>query len=70
MEALTLLDIVSSGENSKVQFKKLVKSSDDIAKEMVAMSNSIGGIIIVGVEDKTGQILGLNYEEIKTVNSY
>ena len=70
MEALTLLDIVSSGENSKVQFKKLVKSSDDIAKEMVAMSNSIGGIIIVGVEDKTGQILGLNYEEIKKANDY
>lgn len=68
MEALTLLDIISSGENSKVQFKKIIKSSYDIATEMVAMSNSIGGMIIVGIEDKTGQIIGLTYEEIKQVN--
>jgi ATP-dependent DNA helicase RecG len=70
MEALTLLDIIGNGENSRVQFKKIVKSSDDIAKEMVAMSNSIGGMIVVGVEDKTGQIIGLNYEEIKRSNDF
>lgn len=62
--------MIGSGENSRVQFKKIIKSSDDIAKEMIAMSNSIGGIIIVGVEDKTGQIIGLNYEEIKKSNEF
>jgi len=70
MEALTLLDIISGGENSRVQFKRTIKSSEDIAKEMVAMSNSIGGMIIVGVEDKTGQIIGLNYEDIKRSNEF
>ena len=70
MEALTLLDIIGSGENSRVQFKKIIKSSDDIAKEMAAMSNSIGGMIVIGVEDKTGQIIGLNYEEIKRSNDF
>lgn len=70
MEALTLLDIISGGENSRVQFKRTIKSSEDIAKEMVAMSNSIGGMIIVGVEDKTGQIIGLNFEDIKRSNEF
>jgi len=49
MDALELLDIVSSGETSKVQFKEKLPHQDSIAKEMVAMSNSLGGVIIIGV---------------------
>ncbi|WOC53207.1 hypothetical protein BPO_p0124 (plasmid) [Bergeyella porcorum] len=33
------------------------------------MSNSKGGRIIFGVEDKTGQIIGLDYEQIQNYSN-
>lgn len=35
---------------------------------MVALANSEGGIILFGVEDKTGRILGLSYEDIQAAS--
>lgn len=72
MEALELLDIINAGETSKVQFKRELKSkqADDIVAEMVAMSNYEGGIILLGVENKSGNIFGLNFEEIESANNY
>ena len=64
MNAIELLDIVSTLETSKVQFKEKMPHSDSIAAEMAAFSNSMGGVILFGVKDKTGDIIGLSYEEI------
>ncbi len=63
MNTIELLDIISAGETSRVQFKEKITSPDQLAAEMVAMSNSLGGMILVGVKDKTGEIAGLPYEE-------
>jgi predicted HTH transcriptional regulator len=68
MEATELMDIIQSGETSRVQFKQEM-DDDKIAVEMVAMSNAKGGIIIIGVQDKTGKILGLSYEQLQRYNS-
>ncbi|PIS28586.1 MAG: ATP-dependent DNA helicase [Candidatus Marinimicrobia bacterium CG08_land_8_20_14_0_20_45_22] len=68
MEPIELLDIISKGENSTVQFKERLPHLDDLAKEMVAFSNTDGGIIIVGINDKTGHLNGLSFEEIGTTN--
>lgn len=65
MNAIELLDIISTGETSKVQFKEKMPHPDSIAGEMIAMSNSMGGTILFGVKDKTGDIVGLTYEEIQ-----
>ena len=64
MDAFELLDIISTGETSKVQFKEKLPNPDDFAKEIVAMSNSLGGIILLGVEDKKGEIVGLSTGEL------
>jgi predicted HTH transcriptional regulator len=71
MNTVELLDIVNGGENSRVQFKREIttKQSGDIAAEIVAMSNFEGGLIIVGIEDKTGNITGLSFREIETINN-
>lgn len=69
MTAIELLSVISQGETSKVQFKLRLDQKDSIAAEMIAMSNSLGGIIIFGVEDKTGRIEGLSYEELQSTNS-
>jgi predicted HTH transcriptional regulator len=65
MKAIELLDIVSVGETSKVQFKRELDNQDKVATEIIAFSNSKGGIILFGVEDKTGNIIGLNYEALQ-----
>ncbi len=68
MDALELLDLIQMGESSKVQFKVRVNHANSIGAEMVAFSNTKGGMIIVGVDDKTGDINGLSFEELQSTN--
>src|SRR6056297_1074286 len=60
-------EIISTGESSKVQFKKQFNSVDALASEICAFANSKGGTIIVGVND-TGDIDGLTPLEISKLN--
>lgn len=69
MEALELLDIISSGETSKVQLKVDVNNAVSISQEMVAFANSNGGKIIIGVNDKTGDVVGLSFSDIQRINN-
>jgi ATP-dependent DNA helicase RecG len=46
-----LLEIISNGENSGVEFKRDVLANHDLAKELVAFSNLRGGMVLLGVED-------------------
>lgn len=68
MEVLELLNIISLGETSKVQFKELIDNQDSVAAEMIALSNSRGGIILFGIKDKTGELVGLNYQQLQETN--
>jgi len=65
MDAIKLLDIIACGETSTVQFKQTLDNQDKVAAEMIAMSNSKGGLILFGVEDKTGKIEGLDYGNLQ-----
>lgn len=53
-----LLEIVSNGENSGVEFKRDDIKPEQLAKEIVAFANVQGGRILLGVEDD-GQFSGL-----------
>ena len=66
MKATELLDTIKCGETSRVQFKREFGNQDQMAAEMIAMSNTKGGIIIFGVEDKTGDIIGLDYVNLQS----
>ncbi|MDR2732162.1 MAG: putative DNA binding domain-containing protein, partial [Fibromonadaceae bacterium] len=63
------MGIIKSGETSKVQFKLEFDNQDKIASEIIAMSNSKGGMIIFGVEDKTGAIVGLDYSNLQNTGN-
>jgi len=69
MNASELLDIINSGENSRVQFKEKIDNDDSIAAEMIAFSNTKGGIILFGVEDKKGTVHGLDYQQLQAYNN-
>lgn len=58
-------DICLCGETTKVQFKEEFTSQKEIAKEMIAFANTKGGMLILGVEDKTGKLKGLTYDQIQ-----
>jgi len=68
MDALELLDLIQKGESSVVQFKVRINDAYKIGTEMVAFSNTKGGLLIIGVDDKTGEIKGLSFEEIAETN--
>jgi predicted HTH transcriptional regulator len=46
-----LNELIESGENSHVEFKRKFSEPEKIAKEMIAFANSKGGVILFGVDD-------------------
>lgn len=64
----TFKDMCLCGETTKVQFKETFTSQKEIAKEMIAFANTKGGVILFGVEDKSGKLVGLSYDEIQVIS--
>ena len=58
-----ILELRDLAEVGKVQFKERIVDNYDIACEMCAMSNYHGGRIIIGINDKTGVINALSFQE-------
>jgi ATP-dependent DNA helicase RecG len=67
MNEKNLLDIIASGESSRIQFKADFKNPNQLAPEIVAFANSGGGNILVGVNDD-GSIAGLLSHDIGRLN--
>lgn len=65
MNTLELLDIISTGETSKVQFKEILPNTESMSRELVAMANSGGGKILLGIKDRIGTITGLTPQQIE-----
>lgn len=63
-----LKDIARCGETTTIQFKEQFTGQKEIAKEMIAFANTLGGQIFFGIKDKTGELLGLSYDEIQTIS--
>ena len=51
MTKTELLEIIGSGENSGVEFKRDEIENRVLAKELVAFSNLSGGMVLLGVDD-------------------
>ena len=69
MTADYFMQLCHSGETTQVQFKEKYTSQKEIARELIAFANTKGGVILFGVEDKTGKGIGLSYNEIQTISS-
>lgn len=69
MNAIELIDIIGAGETSKVQFKREMDNQDKVAAELIAFSNSKGGMLLFGVEDRTGELVGLDYDAIQRTSN-
>ena len=71
---MTKEDIIrlrDTAEQTRVQFKERVTRDNkyDVSCEMVAQSNSRGGMIVVGIDDKTGRINPLSFVEVQEMTN-
>ena len=67
MDALGLRELLAKGEDTYTQFKENINNADQLAQEMIAFSNSMGGTIVVGVTDN-GEVNGLTDDDIRRLN--
>jgi ATP-dependent DNA helicase RecG len=64
MTKTELLELIANGESSGVEFKRDDVRSEQLAKEIVALANFQGGVILLGVEDD-GTITGIRRENLE-----
>lgn len=73
-----LLEAIELGEDSRLELKQVVfagkkwkdPSRDDLAAEISALANADGGLILLGVDDKSKEIIGIeraNLDAAETV---
>ena len=67
MNRTKLLASIACGEDSHQQFKVDINNADSLAADMVAFSNSSGGIIFIGVADD-GTTPGLTQTDVRRLN--
>lgn len=59
------LDEIQKGESKNIEFKvELPKKSEKYIKSVIAFSNTSGGKIIIGIDDKTRQVVGVDEKEV------
>ena len=55
------LDEILSGESKNIEYKvELPKKSEKYMKTVIAFANTSGGNLIIGVDDKTGEVTGVD----------
>lgn len=60
-----LLEQIKSGESTNIEFKvEVPKKSEKYIKSVIAFANTAGGKIIIGVDDETHEIVGVNNEDV------
>lgn len=70
MEALEVIQAIERGfETSTIQFKVTINNINQLSQEMVAFSNTLGGLLIIGVADK-GEVQGLTPDDIRKINQW
>lgn len=57
---IVIEELLKSDEGKTLAFKESLQSLNGILKTIVAFANTAGGIIVVGIEDKTKKIVGIN----------
>lgn len=77
-ELAELLEQIRLGEDSRVEFKRIVLEDgkvkaphgESLCQEIAAFANTIGGRLILGVDDKTRDVLGIDLEALDIVGTW
>ena len=69
---------IQLGEDSTLELKRIVLAGgrvsdpkwNDMADELAALANARGGTVILGVDDKSREILGIPLQALDTVEGW
>ncbi len=59
MDKEALEKLIQSGETSTIEFKVAAQRAGELAERICGLANSLGGLLIIGVEDKTWRVVGV-----------
>lgn len=60
-----LADDIKAGESVNIEFKvEVPKKSEKYIKSVIAFANTAGGKIVIGVDDETHEIIGVDKDEV------
>lgn len=62
MRRKELLQLISNGESSTLEFKRKTTTPNKLAKEFSALANTKGGYLLIGIDDD-GSIVGIHSEK-------
>lgn len=69
MDLNELMARLGAGENLHTEFKEWPITADNLASSVVALANTDGGLLCLGV-DNTGQILGIDSDELDRATQF
>ncbi|MDI9332894.1 MAG: ATP-binding protein [Cytophagales bacterium] len=79
MNAEKLAQMIQGGEDSSLELKRMTwrgvgkvnePHPDSLANEMAAFANAKGGYVVLGVEDKTRDIVGIERDDLSAVEQW
>lgn len=73
-----LLQAIRLGEDSSLELKEVVFSGskikgpgrDELAEELAAFANARGGVLVLGVDDKTKEVIGIPQQCLEDVETF
>ena len=63
---MNILELIKLGESKTVEFKQILPKSENLAKTIVAFSNTSGGKVFIGITDEK-EIVGVSEHDISEV---
>lgn len=79
MDSLSLMNKIRGGEDSTLELKRIIwrgaskinePHPDSLADELAAFANAKGGLLVLGVDDKTRKILGIEIKDLDAVEQW
>lgn len=62
--------ILANGENEKIEFKKSIRNFEILGKLISAFANTNGGIIIIGYDEQSQNIVGVSEKDRQNIISF
>ena len=57
---MTIAELISAKEGKTLDFKRDLSSSKGVVKDLIAFANTAGGVLVIGVDDKTRDVVGVD----------
>jgi predicted HTH transcriptional regulator len=64
---MNIKEYLLSPESPRLEFKEQLPSNDKLAALICSFANSLGGDLIIGIEDETHRLVGVQESEVLAI---